>query len=82
MVPRHMKVTQPMIERATEALKHGELNGEGHYQCAVVAEQALRAALNDPKEPPKPIEGQLSVDDFPEVYREPSRAGMWPGSDA
>lgn len=78
-----MKVTGPMIQRGAEALAHGEEMLDCDYSdCLLAAEACLRAALNDPREESQPIEGQMSVDDFPEVYREPSRAGMWPGRDA
>lgn len=71
-----MKVTKPMIERGLRAYQ-----GHPTMEPREVVEDVLRAALNDPAEPREPIAGQMTVDDFPEVYREPSRAGMWPGRD-
>lgn len=43
--------------------------GVAVYQHEQLVEDILRAALNDPKESPKPIEGQMSVDDFPEAFK-------------
>jgi hypothetical protein len=60
-----MKVTKPMIERGLRAYQ-----GHPTMEPREVVEDVLRAALNDPAEPPKPIAGQMTVDDYPEVYRE------------
>jgi hypothetical protein len=54
-----MKVTRPMIERGIEAHRD-----TGCADPAVLVESILRAALNDPKEPDRPMPGQTTVYDF------------------
>jgi hypothetical protein len=54
-----MKVTKPMIARGVEAL-NGSIQGGPED----LVETILRAALNDPKEPDRPMPGQTTVYDF------------------
>lgn len=47
-----------MIERGVAALPVCWWNMEAR----IIVEAALRGALNDPKEPPKPMDGQTFID--------------------
>lgn len=52
-----MRVTTPMILRATEVLMAAPTS----WSPLETAEACLRAALNDPVEPERPMEGQTSI---------------------
>lgn len=53
-----MRVTRPMIERGAEAMMAMAPDQDPYDEVETV----LRAALNDPKEPERPMEGQTSID--------------------
>lgn len=70
-----MKVTQPMIERGARALAEAVgIEGPDSVPHGIdfeeAAEAVLRGALGDIKPKLTAIEGQMSVDDFPEAFED------------